>query len=857
MEFKDKKSRESHPFYAIWRKARNCPGRELEQAIIRILIVCAVFVYLLSSHSSITTREFLDLLVFCSSFLLISVLIFAAIVVYPYKLVARRGVSIVVDMTAISSAMYLVGDAGAPLYPLYLWVTFGNGFRFGNPYLFASSSLSLIGFSIVIASVPFWHRHIALSLGLLFALLVLPLYVSTLLRRLKEAITRAEEASKAKSQFLANMSHELRTPLNGIIGMSNLLKETPLNFEQQEFAETINYSVYTLLSLIENILDISKIEAGKLVIEEADFDLHTLLNGTCRMLRGQAEEKGLQLQLHIAPEVPFLLQGDSHHLRQVLINLIGNSIKFTEAGQVDVRAAILRDEANVVRLRFEVQDTGIGMSEAALARIFESFTQADDSTTRRYGGTGLGTTIAKQLVESMGGVIGVESTQGKGSNFWFDIPFTKQTVTAEPFRNLENARVLLVSDNGENHAALMGQLNGWGVATTVVSSASEAFRDIGAMLKRGTPYHVVLVNKPLIDIDAEQFANGLRAKSILNNIALIYSANGLDKAVTSRLLQVGYSCVLPVPVDKTLLFNALHAAPLMEDQSEKQVIHLGARYAQQKKKRQLSILIAEDNPINQKVIAKILEREGHQADMVANGEEALDCLESKYYDVVIADLQMPVMGGIQTAKLFRFMYPENKQLPFIILTANATTEAMKECEEAGIDAYLTKPVEPRKLLEVIASVTDAARSAPARKSPVVVRSAGFSQESSGNEGQNPVLNKASLKELEELGYGSDFLLDLIQGFIAGGETLVEEMESAYEKRDYTAFRDVAHALKGNAGSVGASSLYKACYSAERIDRNEYDAQGKVLVRAVRDEFERAGSALNEYSKQMESNNLRS
>ena len=334
----------------------------------------------------------------------------------------RQWLAMYADITAVSLGMLMTDEAGVLFYGIYLWVITGNGIRYGRESLISAYVASMLGFSAVIYLNDYWHDHLRIALGLWLTLLCIPLYTLKLRGQLNDALENARASSKAKSDFLSNMSHEMRTPLNGVIGASDLLISTRLNDEQKDLVATLKKSAHLLLKFIDNILDLSKIESGKLVSEKVDFDLHKLVNSTLEMFLPQVEKKQIGLSVRFTPETYFMLQGDPLHLQQVLINLIGNAIKFTSKGKVELRISTSQQDDQHTLLRFEVIDTGIGISPHAQAKIFESFTQADQNITRTYGGTGLGTTISKQLVELMGGKMGVQSEPGIGSIFWFEAP---------------------------------------------------------------------------------------------------------------------------------------------------------------------------------------------------------------------------------------------------------------------------------------------------------------------------------------------------------------------------------------------------------------------------------------------------
>ena len=679
-------------------KTKSSPGREHEAAFIRLIIGFSVFfytVYLNRDHPEVIFSVSTEIILYT----LASICFLIWIYQDPHKNHLRYTISSFVDMTGLSYAMFLGDALGAALYPLFLWVIFGYGFRFGKRYLALTTVQSIVGFVVVYLNSNYWPQHQLLFNGLLIGLIVLPIYVSALLRRLEKSAEQAKVASKAKSQFLANMSHELRTPLNGISGSNDLLKNSSLTKEQEEYVETIEYSVTTLLGLIENILDLSKIEAGKKVISKVDFDLHYLMNTTIQMLRHHAQRKNLTLKLKIEPDVPYSLLGDENLTRQILVNLIGNAIKYTNEGGAIVKVYLKEKQDDKCKLRFEIIDTGIGIKEEKVKMIFERFTQLDDSDTRELEGSGLGTAIAYEVVKCLDGEIGVESEYGEGSVFWFELPFEIEKRDFSKNNDLNDARIILIDD--ENQSELAEILTNWGVTLVETHSASDAVNIINDMQAQKENIHAIIVSKGLIDINVSRFADEIRGKDVLKSLPLILVGQGIDRKMKKELVEAGFEYILNSPVDKTLLFNALHSSPLLMDAETN--IEILAEHKNKIENKHFNILLAEDNEANQAILERMLVKSGHTVRIVNNGQEALDDLAVNKYDLCIMDMQMPVMGGVQAIKSYKENNPDS-EMPFVVLTANATVDAIEKCKKAGADMYLTKPIRSAALLEAVDAV---------------------------------------------------------------------------------------------------------------------------------------------------------
>lgn len=777
-------------------------SRERGQSVLRsiVTIVATLYVFVASAPIDFSVGV-PGWLVLGSGYALFAILLAGWVFKSGSSPSIRRYVGNIGDVAAISYGMFAAGEAGIPLFVLYLWITFGNGFRYGIPSLIVSSVLSVIGFGVVVALSPIWQAHPSLVIGVLTSLVILPLYTGHLLDMLNVALTRAKEANAVKSQFLARMSHELRTPLNGIRGSVELLRDSRrLLPDERALLEVIDDSVSLSLRQIDNVLDFSKLEAGKLMLERVDFDLHALLNGTVAMVRPAAMQKRLRLLVRIAPTTPFALVGDGHHLRAVLLNLLSNAVKFTEQGFVCLEVFPIEEKTDTATIRFEVMDTGIGISSAALTRVFDSFSQEDTSTTRRYGGTGLGTTIAKQLVELMGGQIGVQSVKGRGTLFWFEIPLGRGAAKREDGVSA-NASAILLSKDAGSLAAFKNILPHQLACATSEDAAGEV---LVRGLRLGNPAHVVFVDQALaLSVSGDHRLSELAERAASANVPLVWVSDVPPS--DDRLREWGYATSVPRAPAPALVAAVLRASPYTFAGADPKVVSITPWMWEERGGDRPKILLADDNRTNLMITRRMLERAGYAVDTVETGDDAAERLSAGGYRLAVLDMHMPGLDGPDVARQYRTLRPRSR-LPIIVLTANASIAAQQACAEAGADSYLAKPVSARKLLSEVKRLLDdttvevlsisEARRTPARIEPA-----------------DETIDISVLAELDRIYRNPTEFEALVQAYEQEGREVLKRLAAACNTRNHATYCDIVHALKSNAANVGARQLMEACRSA--------------------------------------------
>ncbi len=847
---------------------------ELEQSIVRILIGAVLLYYFARMGPRFLTEPHLhfDLVLVPAVFLVASSIVAVWVWLQPGDMLLRRVTAIALDIGSLSYLFIVGGSHSAPLYFFYLWIIIGYGFRFGQKYLFISLGFSLVGFGLVVQLVPYWQHERAMAVGLWTGTLLVSLYFNILVGRLYKALKQAEIANAAKRQFICGVSHELRTPLNAIIGMVDLMRSTRVDHEQIEMLDCMTTTSQMMLSQIEDVLDFSKIEAGKMSIEHTDFDLYRLAHTMLAIFHYRIDPQVIELSSHIGADVPCLFNGDPHHLRQILVNLLGNAVKFTEQGRILLCIQKRGESEQGMLLRFSVRDTGIGIPERAQSKIFESFTQAEESTTRRFGGTGLGTTICKQLVELMGGSIGFWSQQGVGSEFWFELVLkppqdTDSVVELSAKVPLHEVRSLVVGPAGAGHAVAERWTELSCNPVAFCEDLDSAKRALEQALLQEKPFSLVLIDDPsLAQLPLPQRFNWLcqcvlelrRACAGVPTLFVLQAPTGMVReSIDAVAIEAGFFSVLPAHANLALAEASLHAAALRltEDNPALQStaeaadrMKAGAPLTEASFDSEIyRVLIAEDNPTNRKVIQKILERAGHQCTLARDGDEALDLVDKKLFDAIVLDMNMPGMGGTDVARIYRLMRGDLGRTPIIMFSANVTPEARQESLDAGADEFLPKPIQVDLFLNTLSRLVNNYRSGqlPTLSKPSVSAKPGLPFLCT----DAPSLDLQSLSALEEVSSDLRFLDDLIGEFITENRRVLEGLEASLRAAEWESVKEALHAIKGSALSVGAVSLKVLCRQIEKLSATDMRRHQAEIIYTLRQSLRQLCQELEHYRQQ--------